>query len=193
MVASAVQIAKITLLATKRAVALSVGMVLTCNRDSSDKHVVVSLRKLALRVLPCLIHGAACALMCSTNNCPLHGDVVLATPLRRYESSCHSQTQQKTLPKYTKYMYTDVLYLCCVTPLLCDLFSWNPCSAFLVSHPRCVFGLAPICFTKLAILGRWIPGSQILNLRISSQDFNFHFWVMCKPALPDTPLPPPPP
>jgi hypothetical protein len=79
MVASAVQIAKITLLATKRAVALSFGMVLTCNRDSLDKDVVVSFRKLALRVLPCLIHGAASALMCSTNNCPLHGDVVLAT------------------------------------------------------------------------------------------------------------------
>ena len=84
MVASAVQIAKRTLLATMRAVALSFGMVLTCNRDSLDKDVVVSFRKLALRVLPCLVHGAACAPMCSTNNCPLHGDVVLATPLGKY-------------------------------------------------------------------------------------------------------------
>ena len=41
MVASAVQVAKRTLLATMRAVALSFGMVLTCNRDSSDKDVVV--------------------------------------------------------------------------------------------------------------------------------------------------------
>ena len=106
------QIAKITLFATKRAVALSVGMVLTCNRDSSDKHVVVSFRKLALRVLPCLIHGAACALMCSTNNCPLHGDVVLATPLRRYESSCHSKAQKNKHPKYTTYMHmNDVAHM----------------------------------------------------------------------------------
>ena len=52
MVASAVQIAKRTLLATMRAVALSFGMVLTCNRDSSDKDVVVNFRKLALRVHP---------------------------------------------------------------------------------------------------------------------------------------------
>ena len=82
--------------------------------------------------------------------------------------------------------------MCCVTHLLCDLSSWNPCSAFDVPRPRCVLGLAPRCPTKLAILGRRIPGSQILNLRISSQDFNFHFWAMCKPALPDTPLPHPP-
>jgi hypothetical protein len=52
MVASAVQVAKRTLLATMRAVALSFGMVLTCNRDSSDKDVVVNFRKLALRVHP---------------------------------------------------------------------------------------------------------------------------------------------
>ena len=43
---------KKTLLATMRAVALSFGMVLTCNRDSSDKDVVVNFRKLALRVHP---------------------------------------------------------------------------------------------------------------------------------------------
>ena len=79
MVASAVQVAKRTLLATMRAVALSFGMVLTCNRDSSDKDVVVNFRKLALRVHPLVrsrtchgsshagqstrnFHGAVCAL-----------------------------------------------------------------------------------------------------------------------------------
>ena len=91
----------------------------------------------------------------------------METPLRHYESSCHSKTQQNTHPKYTKYMHTVVLYICCVTHLLCDLSSWNPCSAFDVPRPRCVLELAQLWPTKLAILGRWIPGSQILNLRIT--------------------------
>ena len=52
MVASAVQVAKRALLATMRAVALTFGMVLTCNRDSTDREVVTNFRKLALRVRP---------------------------------------------------------------------------------------------------------------------------------------------
>ena len=189
MVASAVQVAKRTLLATMRAVALSFGMVLTCNRDSSDKDVVVNFRKLALRVhpdrpggstaqqgrlndaraawedvlgsskkagrpknnhedrrKPCADPGADGILMqvavparaarntscilqrpclrtwvstqasrsgvaslsllptvssrgCRKNDCPLHRDVVLETPLRRYESSCHSKIQKSTHQK----------------------------------------------------------------------------------------------
>ena len=33
---------------------------------------------------------------CRKKDCPLQGDVVLETPLRRYESSCHSKTQKNT-------------------------------------------------------------------------------------------------
>ena len=52
MVASPLQVAKRALLATMRAVAVAFGMVLTCNRDSSDQDVVKDFRKLALRVHP---------------------------------------------------------------------------------------------------------------------------------------------
>jgi len=52
MVASAVQMAKRALLVTMHAVAMTIGMTLTCNRDSTDAVVVSNFRKLALRVHP---------------------------------------------------------------------------------------------------------------------------------------------
>ena len=52
MVASVVQVAKRALLATMRAVAFTVGMALTCSRDSPDREVVANFRRLALRVHP---------------------------------------------------------------------------------------------------------------------------------------------
>ena len=52
MVASVVQVAKRALLATMRAVAFTVGMALTCSRDSPDREVVAIFRRLALRVHP---------------------------------------------------------------------------------------------------------------------------------------------
>ena len=120
--------------------------------------------------------------------CPLHGDVVFEIPLRRYESSCHSKIQRSTHPTYTQYMHADVLYTCCVTHLLCDLSWWNPCSAFDVPRPPCVLGLAPLCPTKLAILGRRIPNPESQDP--GSKDFSFHFRAMCEPALSDMPLSP---
>ena len=52
MVASVVQVAKRAVLATMRAVALTFGVTLTCNRDSPDRVVVSNFRRLALRVHP---------------------------------------------------------------------------------------------------------------------------------------------
>ena len=52
MVASLAQVAKRALLARMRAVALTLAVVLTCNRDSSDQVVVSNFRKLALRAQP---------------------------------------------------------------------------------------------------------------------------------------------
>lgn len=49
MVASAVQIAKRALLVAMHAVAVTVGMVLSCNRDSTDAVVIPNFRKLALK------------------------------------------------------------------------------------------------------------------------------------------------
>ena len=79
--------------------------------------------------------------------------------LRRYESSCHSRTQKNKHRKYTQYMHADVLYTCCVTHFLCDVSLRNPCSVFDVPRQPCVLGLAPLCPSKLAILGRKIPES----------------------------------
>ena len=59
MVASVVQVAKRALLATLRAVALTVGMALKCSRDSPDREVVSNFGRLALRVHPDRLGGSA--------------------------------------------------------------------------------------------------------------------------------------
>ena len=76
MVASFVQVAKRALLATMRAVAFTVGMALTCSRDSPDREVVSNFRR--------GVSGGG------PKGPPVDGDVVLEIPLRRYKSSCHS-------------------------------------------------------------------------------------------------------
>ena len=59
MVASALQVSKRALLATMRAVAVTFGVVLTCNRDSPDRDVLTNFRKLALRAHPHKPGGSA--------------------------------------------------------------------------------------------------------------------------------------
>ena len=97
MVASAVQVAKRTLLATMRAVALSFGMVLTRNRDSSDKDVVVRKKQLSLARGRCL------------------GDS--ASPLRKFMPF---QNTTKDAPKiYKIHVHGCIVYMLCDALVVC--------------------------------------------------------------------------